>query len=293
MARPQNCYDPAGPIQEIIVPEDLGPNDARLREFTTACRDLATETHRKAKVIFGQDISRFTEAQRVVCLKTVVRYNPRKIPITVVSWQPSRADLRVINKELHETLPQAAPPRRKTPNLNLIELLIEGYDPEFHRIREEDLADAVTRGPARICTVTMFHMSIWAPNLRDTHTHHRPPDKNETPSNLPVYSTSQEYLYFYCVLEASCRGYYGDDLWNLLVEHLATCQCDENRYSLLPANPDLDVILASRQLDAYPCQFRGCEFLSRDKAPFDRHLAEVHEEIQPVLCPDHTWCKAC
>ncbi|KAJ8684640.1 hypothetical protein QAD02_020433 [Eretmocerus hayati] len=96
MARPQNCYDPAGPIQEIIVPEELGPNDARLREFTTACRDLATETHRKAKVIFGRDILRLIEAQRIVCLKTVVRSNPRKIPITVVSSQPSHAVARGI-----------------------------------------------------------------------------------------------------------------------------------------------------------------------------------------------------
>ncbi|KAJ8668909.1 hypothetical protein QAD02_000168 [Eretmocerus hayati] len=145
MARPQNCYDLAGPIQKIIVPEDLGPNDARLREFTTTCRDLAKETHRKAKVIFGRDIVRLTEAQRVVCLKTVVRTNPS--PITVVSSQPSHAGLRVINKEPYKPPPQTVPPPRKTPNLNLIELLIEGYDPNFHCIREEDLADAVTRGP--------------------------------------------------------------------------------------------------------------------------------------------------
>ncbi|KAJ8686234.1 hypothetical protein QAD02_022028 [Eretmocerus hayati] len=74
---------------------------------------------------------------------------------------------------------------------------------------------------------------------------------------------------------------YGCGFWNKLVRHLTTCGCPLDQYSLLPANPDLDVNISSRLLKAYICETPECDFVSWNKKLYDDHLKNDHPTPAP------------
>ncbi|KAJ8665579.1 hypothetical protein QAD02_007241 [Eretmocerus hayati] len=83
---------PDGLLQEIVIPEQLVENAARLEHFMSTTVALETENLRSGRVFFARGVLQFTEQQRVALLDTIIRHNTRPIPITVVSSRASYAD---------------------------------------------------------------------------------------------------------------------------------------------------------------------------------------------------------
>ncbi|KAJ8677938.1 hypothetical protein QAD02_013725 [Eretmocerus hayati] len=86
---------------------------------------------------------------------------------------------------------------------------------------------------------------------------------------------------------------FGSDIWNLVAPHLSSCRCEGVPYSLISPNPDLDVVLTSSQLPAYPCQEPNCDFTSRTYSRFLEHIRTAHARGRPALPANRMWCLAC
>ncbi|KAJ8678319.1 hypothetical protein QAD02_014106 [Eretmocerus hayati] len=80
---------------------------------------------------------------------------------------------------------------------------------------------------------------------------------------------------------------YAPAFWNFLVEHLSTCICDENRFAILPANPDVLIETSIQQFKAYLCTAPECNFVSWDKPSYKQHVLQSHpgpSTAGPIYC---------
>ncbi|KAJ8687941.1 hypothetical protein QAD02_023736 [Eretmocerus hayati] len=86
---------------------------------------------------------------------------------------------------------------------------------------------------------------------------------------------------------------FADAIWNLIIPHLTSCHCENLPYVLISPNPDADITYSSRQLPAYSCQERNCEFFSRDQTAYLEHTRLEHGVSHPIVAANERFCLAC
>ncbi|KAJ8670059.1 hypothetical protein QAD02_001318 [Eretmocerus hayati] len=270
---------PDGPLQKIVIPAEIRSNTERMEYFTSICAALKTPALQACRVAFTRQALIFSDAEREAILDAVIRRNPVPIPITVVSSRPSYAGIRVINKEAYHPPAGIPAPPDGFPNHRLIETLTQGYDPASPVPTQQEIISAIEKRSAKFlyCVNVPFdHLS--------------PAFEGFLEKDPVIQSSHVDPSMNRLVGEAKN---FADAISNLIVPHLTSCHCENLPYVLISPNPDADITYSSRQLPAYPCQERNCEFFSRDQTAYSEHTRLEHGVSHPIVAANERFCLAC